>query len=527
MRWSELPLAAFLSSVTAATQVAAIEGALFLFPLEGTAPMSLSNLLLELIPLCESLDDNWEQVVSLLDAHQDLAEYEVARFYVSRFTARTLGQLVRSDDPRQRVKSAHLVRLTCTQRKAGQFLRLLIKDPCARVRSAAHRAMRGLRLDDVALPDSRIKKPHHYRGQLLGGWNPSGWSYGLFGNMWSIRQYRKQSRRPKTTLAELGIPKLETRKDVLSWLKLGSIRDLRKLLRAGSGPGSPYVSFTIPKASGEPRTITAPRLTLRRVQRQILDELLSKLPTHTAAHGFVKKRSVVTNAKPHESSQLVVKLDLKDFFPTISYHRVRGLLCRYGFSPEVADTLAGLTTHRAVLSDGYVVWPGVLPQGAPTSPVLANLICRRLDSRLSGLAKRMGARYTRYADDLTFSFAKGLDHKNDLGRFLWWVNQVCQQEGFAENVGKRKILRPSAQQRITGVVVNSGLSVPRAMRRTFRAILHNCRMHGLDSQARGRRDFRAYLLGYASYIQMVQPSLGKRVLAEVRALLTASDRPST
>jgi hypothetical protein len=88
------------------------------------------------------------------------------------------------------------------------------------------------------------------------------------------------------------------------------------------------VSFTIPKASGEPRTITAPRLTLRRVQRQILDELLSKLPTHTAAHGFVKKRSVVTNAKPHESSQLVVKLDLKDFFPTISYHRVRGLLCR-------------------------------------------------------------------------------------------------------------------------------------------------------------------------------------------------------
>lgn len=442
MRWSELPLAAFLSSVTAATQVAAIEGALFLFPLEGTAPMSLSNLLLELIPLCESLDDNWEQVVSLLDAHQDLAEYEVARFYVSRLAARTLGQLVRSDDPRQRVKSAHLVRLTCTQRKAGQFLRLLIKDPCARVRSAAHRAMRGLRLDDVALPDSRIKKPHHYRGQLLGGWNPSGWSYGLFGNMWSIRQYRKQSRRPKTTLAELGIPKLETRKDVLSWLKLGSIRDLRKLLRAGSGPGSPYVSFTIPKASGEPRTITAPRLTLRRVQRQILDELLSKLPTHTAAHGFVKKRSVVTNAKPHESSQLVVKLDLKDFFPTISYHRVRGLLCRYGFSPEVADTLAGLTTHRAVLSDGYVVWPGVLPQGAPTSPVLANLICRRLDSRLSGLAKRMGARYTRYADDLTFSFAKGLDHKTTWGASCGGSTKCVSRRALPKTSGSARSCAP-------------------------------------------------------------------------------------
>ncbi len=489
--------------------------------------MSLSTLLLELIPLCESLDDNWEKVVDLLDAHQDLAEYEVARFYVSRFTGRQIAQLVKSDDPRQRVQAAHLTRLTCTQRQAGQFLRVLLKDPNSRVRSAAHRAMRSLRLDDVALPDNRFRKPRQGGHLVLGGWNPSGWSYGLFGNMYTIRQHRKQTRKAKPSVTDLGVPKLETRKDVLSWLKIGTLRDLRKLLRAGSGAGSPYVSFAIPKSSGEPRTITAPRLTLRRVQRQILDELLGKLPTHAAAHGFVKKRSVLTNAKPHQGAELVVKLDLKDFFPTISYHRVRGLFCRYGFMPEVADVLAGLTTHRPVLGDGYVVWPGVLPQGAPTSPTLANLICMRLDARLVGLAKRMGARYTRYADDLTFSFAKGMDNRTDLGRFLWWVSQVCQQEGFAENPAKRKILRPSAQQRITGIVVNSGLSVPRQMRRTFRAILHNCRMHGLASQARGRRDFRAYLLGYASYIRMVQPQLGRQVLAEVRELLKGGEVPST
>jgi retron-type reverse transcriptase len=489
--------------------------------------MSLSSLLLELIPLCESLDDNWEKVLALLDAHQDLAEYEVARFYVSRFTSRQLAQLVQSPDPRQRVQAAHFVRLSCTQRQAGQYLRVLCKDPSGLVKSAAHRSLRALRLDDVALPDGRFRPPQKPHSQALGGWNPTGWSSGLFGNMYFVRQQKGKQRKPKPTLSDLGVIKLETRKDVLQWLQIPSLRDLRKLLRAGSGPGSPYVSFTIPKSSGAERTITAPRMTLRKVQRKILDELLSKLPTHTAAHGFVKKRSVLTNAKPHQGAKLVVKLDIKDFFPTISFYRVRGLLRGYGFPSEVCDTLAGLVTHRSVLSDGYVVWPGVLPQGAPTSPALANLICMRLDARLSGLAKKVGARYTRYADDMTFSFADGMDNHSDVGRFLWWVNQICQQEGFAEHVTKRKVLRPSSQQRITGVVVNSGLSVPRELRRTFRAILHNCRVHGVTSQARGRRNFRAYLLGYASYLRMIQPSLGKRALEEVRALLSSDESSSS
>ena len=96
---------------------------------------------------------------------------------------------------------------------------------------------------------------------------------------------------------------------------------------------------------------------------------------------------------------------------------------------------------------------------------------------------------------------------------------MCQQEGFTENCAKRRVLRRCNQQRITGVVVNAGMAIPRAARREFRAVLHNCRVHGLESQARGRKDFRAYLLGFAAYVKMVQPALGKQLMQEVRVVL--------
>ena len=158
----------------------------------------------------------------------------------------------------------------------------------------------------------------------------------------------------------------------------------------------------------------------------------------------------------------------------------------------------------------------MLPQGAPTSPALANLSCRRLDARLAGLARRAGGVYTRYADDLTFSFAA---EPARLGRLLWWIDQICQQEGFTENVAKRRVLRPSGQLRVTGVVVNAEVHVPRAAKRRFRAILANCRRHGVASQARGNPGFADYLRGFASYVHMVHPEEGEALLAEVHALL--------
>src|SRR5262249_23925357 len=142
--------------------------------------------------------------------------------------------------------------------------------------------------------------------------------------------------------------------------------------------------------------------------------------------------------------------------------------------------VAGLTTYRPKIGK-TVVWPGMLPQGAPTSPALANLACRRLDARLDKLAAKYEATYTRYADDLTFSFAKQPEIR--IGRFLWFVDAICEQEGFLERPDKRRILRNKHQQRVTGIVVNNGVHVPRVDRKRFRAILHNCAKHGVKSQA--------------------------------------------
>jgi hypothetical protein len=161
-----------------------------------------------------------------------------------------------------------------------------------------------------------------------------------------------------------------------------------------------------------------------------------------------------------------------------------------------------------------------MPQGAPTSPALANLVCRRLDARLAALAAKTGAIYTRYADDLTFSFDQ--PPERGLGHFIWWVGQILGQEGFFENIPKRRIMRRAGRQRVTGLVVNSELSVPRDVRRIFRAKLHRCRKDGVTEQTVGHPLPRAYLLGFASYVAMVQPALGKKLLGEVRELLAST-----
>jgi RNA-directed DNA polymerase len=469
--------------------------------------MDLANLLSELKPLLAASQQNWAQITRLLDVHRQLAEYEVARFYVAQAIKLDVDRAARSVDPRERRRALKTVAAVFPRSDAARVVRHLVKDPDGGVRSAALNAMMTLGLwHETAVRDTRFAVPRFLGPLSAGAWNPSGWCFGL--------RRQRAAKHPPAGAKPRAIASTEA---LVKLLGVESEESLVRFTRPGTARGSAYVAFEVPKASGGKRPIHAPKAPLKEIQRKILKEILAPLPVHKACHGFVQKHSTVTNAKPHLGAAVVVKTDLRDFFPSVHYRRVRGFFLQLGYKEEVATLLTRLTTFRPQLPDGTVVWPGALPQGAPTSPALANLVCRRLDQRLAGLAKKAKAVYTRYADDLTFSFPE--PPEISLGRFLWWVDQICQQEGFAEHPGKRRILRRASQQRVTGLVVNTSLSVPRAARRRFRAILHNCRRHGVASQAHGREDFADYLRGFAAYVTMVQPDLGAKLAEEVKQLL--------
>ncbi|MDY7230843.1 reverse transcriptase family protein [Hyalangium rubrum] len=470
--------------------------------------MNLVGLLLELKPLMADPEANFERITELLERHQGLAEYEVARFYVSRQWLAPVGRMLRSVDPRERLRGVKQVPLLFARANAAGQLRRLVKDPNERVSRAARAAVHKLGLADVSPPDRRFRPPRTPRPMALGGWNPTGWNFGIPQARWGSRAKRS----PPTTGK---LPALRTRQDVAELVGVKE-SELDALMRPGTEAGSGYVEFEVPKRTGGVRRISAPRARLKEVQRALLDKVLAHMPPHEAAHGFVQGRSTVSNAEPHTGATVVVRVDLEDFFPTVHFRRVKGLFQAHGYGDEVASTLAGLTTHRPKLPDGTVVWPGALPQGAPTSPALANLVCRRMDARLTALAKKLGASYTRYADDLSFSFKTPPER---MGRFLWWVNAILQQEGFTENAPKRRVMRRGLRQRVTGLTVNQQVSIPRSERRRFKAILANCRKHGVASQARGRKDFAGWLRGYAAYVRMVHPELGARWQREVKELL--------
>ncbi len=284
-----------------------------------------------------------------------------------------------------------------------------------------------------------------------------------------------------------------------------------------------YHRYGIPKKTGGLRNISAPKPALAKAQRWVLQQLLSRLPVSAQAHGFVKGRGTVSNASAHLGRPVVVNLDVKDFFPSITFARVRGLFGKLGYGGQVATLLALLCTEPprvATALDGKKLFVALgdrrLPQGACTSPAITNLLCMRLDKRLSGLARRHGAGYTRYADDLTFS----LPSPEATGKVLKSARSILRSEGFDEHPEKTRVMRKGRRQEVTGLTVNRKLSIPRDELRQLRAIVHNVGKHGLESQNRNNHPhFESYLRGRIAYVHMVEPAKAAALRAKLDAAL--------
>ena len=304
-----------------------------------------------------------------------------------------------------------------------------------------------------------------------------------------------------------------------------------------------YRYATIPRRTGPVRVIERPKRRLKAIQRTILHEILDWIPNHEAAHGFTRGRSVASHASEHTGRSVVIRLDLQDFFASIAAGRVFGIFRAAGYPESVAYALTALVTNvvpsavsqtlprpaepAAIAAHhrlGRRLATPHLPQGAPTSPALANLAAFGLDRRLRGLAASLELTYTRYADDLTFSGSMRLVRVADTLRRA--VAAIAREEGFTVNDEKSMLATRAGCQRVCGVVVNDHLNVPRREYEILRAILHNAAVHGPASQNReARPDFRAHLLGRISWVASLNDARGVKLRRQF-AQINWHDPPS-
>jgi len=271
---------------------------------------------------------------------------------------------------------------------------------------------------------------------------------------------------------------LKTRKDVADLLEIKE-KSLRYFLYVLK-PDNMYQDFVIKKKNGEDRYIHAPEKRLKSIQRKLADILNCVYKIKPAAHGFVINKNIITNARCHVKRKYVFNMDLENFFDQIHFGRVRGMLMKppYSIGAEAALVIAQIACYN-----------GKLPQGAPTSPILTNMICAPLDTTLCKLSKTYELRYSRYADDITFSswleFPKEIVYCDSLGVHIGKeLEEIILKNSFVVNQKKTRIYNCRKRQEVTGLVVNRFVNIKRSYIKEIRAILHHCRKDGIYQAAK-------------------------------------------
>lgn len=256
-----------------------------------------------------------------------------------------------------------------------------------------------------------------------------------------------------------------------------------------------YRCFRIPKSNGQYRLISAPLPLLKDVQAFILENIICKIPCHPCAKAYIKGKSLKDNAKFHRSQDCLLKIDLKDYFPSLNSRQVYYLFVSLGYSKSLSGLLAGLCT----LSNS-------LPQGAPTSPYLSNLLTTELDQQLFDFCQSNGAlRYTRYADDISISGAF------DAHEIIPQIYRIIRKNGLLPNAEKTHVLNRHVQQNVTGVVVNEKIQVPKKYRKRIRMEMHYIKTFGIAEHCArvepqcSSEDYMMILLGRISYCLQINP----------------------
>jgi RNA-directed DNA polymerase len=264
------------------------------------------------------------------------------------------------------------------------------------------------------------------------------------------------------------------------------------LYGASNSPSKYYRIFHIDKKNGGKRRISEPLPSLKEIQQWILKEILYKCNFSDYAKAFIRKSSIRNNAKFHKKQNKVLSMDIRNFFESITSYKVYMFFYNLGYSTQVS----GLITNLCCLDDS-------LPQGAPTSPALSNLIFLRADARIAGFAKKYGIRYTRYADDLSFS------GEFNVGMVIKFVVSVLEDEGLEINSNKTRLMHRHQRQEVTGVIVNNKMQAPREIRRKLRQEVYYIEKYGLSSHLDKTENYRAnyikHLLGIANHITFINP----------------------
>ena len=253
--------------------------------------------------------------------------------------------------------------------------------------------------------------------------------------------------------------------NLISNEKLSDKEKLKLIYTISNHAEKHYKVFKIPKRNGGYRTIYEPDYTLKSIQRNILNNVLNERITSSYAKAYKKGLSLVDNATPHLNKKVILKLDIKDFFPSIDFLKVYKKAFPRNMYPEaVASLLTNLTTYN-----------NFLPQGTPTSSYISNLVLRSFDIKVGNFCEDRNISYTRYCDDMTFS------GDFDTNEVITFVKNALYKEGFILNKQKIKIIKPNKAQIVTGIVCNEKLSIPRPYKKAIRQSMYYINKYGLDN----------------------------------------------